>query len=117
MRNNIHMHAAVEAMERPWEVGDTVLLFASKDFDETWKNTSQFLLISSVGNVPKRVTVWDYMPVVLFVVMLIIVVSNWMSMVKASFFISGVLLILNFIVSILLPSSRDTLHLAQPSLI
>ncbi len=100
MRNSLHVHAKVEAMDRPWEVGDTVLLFAAKDFIETWKDTNEFLLISSVGSVAKRVTLWDYVPVFLFLAMLIIVVSTLMTMVKASFLIAGILLIFKFIVSI-----------------
>ncbi len=98
-RNMQHVHSAVEAMERPWEVGDVVLLFAKQDFDETWKNSSEFLLISRIGNVPQRVTLWDFVPVFLFLMLLLIVSCRWMTMVKAAFFISGLLLIFKFVVS------------------
>ncbi len=108
-----NIHARVEAMERPWEVGDVVLVFAKKDFDEIWKNTSEFLLISRVGNVPNRVTMWDYVPVFLFLAMLILVVANVMTMIKAAFCLSGIILILKFIVSIV--SSSFLSHPPSPN--
>lgn len=60
-----------DATERPFRAGDVVLILARADFMEKHRTSSDFLLVTKVGCVPKPVRYFDYLPLFVFVAMLV----------------------------------------------
>lgn len=60
-----------DVTESPFQAGDTVLLLAKENFMEKHGATKDFLLVAKVGSVPKPVKTFDYVPLLVFVGMLV----------------------------------------------
>ena len=57
--------------ESPFQAGDTVLVLAKEDFMEKQGASKDFLLVTKVGSVPKPVETFDYVPLLVFLGMLV----------------------------------------------
>jgi di/tricarboxylate transporter len=109
---------SLEVSLRPFAAGDTVLVLAregapcpahslpfanpldvfshsllSIDFQEHWANSNQFLLVSKVGNMPKPVVPFDYVPLLFFGIMLAFVTVGLTEMVQAGFTCAAILVL------------------------
>lgn len=61
---------ATEVLHRRLASGDSVLVLASEEFYETWKDSQEFDLVTRTGSVPKPVKPYDYVALVVFCFML-----------------------------------------------
>lgn len=60
-----------DVTESPFKAGDTVLVLAKDNFMEKHGSTKDFLLVTKVGSVPKPVRSYDYLPLLVFLAMLV----------------------------------------------
>lgn len=60
-----------DVTESPFKAGDVVLILAKADFMDRHRASSDFLLVTKVGSVPKPVRYLDYLPLFVFLGMLI----------------------------------------------
>jgi hypothetical protein len=84
---------AVDVSNRPFSSGDTVLVLAKEDFEEHWASSSQFFLITKVGKVLESVRAFDYVPLVFFVAMLVLVTASVASMVQSAMAVAAILVL------------------------
>mmetsp|Transcript_10053 Transcript_10053/g.15124 ORF Transcript_10053/g.15124 Transcript_10053/m.15124 type:complete len:720 (-) Transcript_10053:28-2187(-) len=82
--------------------GDLVLVLAKDEFAETWKHKTgalhkDFFIISSVGKVSDPVRWVDYIPIAIFIGMLVWVVIEEIDMVQAAMAAAVVLIVFGFI--------------------
>ncbi|CAN0127521.1 unnamed protein product [Pylaiella littoralis] len=89
-----HSARGVEAaIVRPLVPGDIVLVVANDGFSETWKDAPEFDLVTWLGAVPKAVTTYDYLSLLVFCGMLGWVLFSSVTMVRAAFAAGGVLML------------------------
>eukprot|EP00961_Rhodomonas_salina_P303300 3941185-Rhodomonas_salina.5 len=50
--------------------GDVVLALAPEGFADRWQNKEDFLMVSTIGKVPKPITYYDYVPAAIFAAMI-----------------------------------------------
>lgn len=72
----------VEAAARPLGPGDVVLALAKAGFLEKWKDAAEFDLVTQVGAVPKAVSTYDYLSLLVFCGMLAWVLFSSVAMVS-----------------------------------
>lgn len=59
-----------EVTEISFKAGDVVLVLAKEEFMEKYGASKDFFLLTKVGSVPKPVRYFDYLPLVVFLGML-----------------------------------------------
>lgn len=74
---------AIEVTQQAFKAGDVILVLAKEEFMEKFSSTKDFFLLSKVGSVPKPVRAFDYLPLVAFLAMLIVVLLD-IDMVRAA---------------------------------
>ncbi|CAN0490683.1 unnamed protein product, partial [Hapterophycus canaliculatus] len=72
--------------------GDVVLILAKADFMDKYRTSSDFLLLTKVGSVPKPVRYFDYLPLFVFLGMLTWVLLG-ADMVQAAFLAGGIMVL------------------------
>jgi len=77
--------------------GDIVLVLAKSDFADQWSGNKGFLLVTSAGSLPKRVHWTDYIPLIVFLVMLVIVAFELVSMIEASIGLALVFMLVQWV--------------------
>lgn len=68
--------SGVEVAERKFKAGDVILVLAQEEFMEKFSRTKDFFLLTKVGSVPKPVRPFDYLPLLAFLAMLIVVLLD-----------------------------------------
>lgn len=77
--------------------GDIVLVLAKEGVYDAFKRSPDFLLVSRVGDVVPLVRWWDYGPIVLFFLMLVLVTSNVIEMAKAALTTAGIIVLCGWV--------------------
>lgn len=65
-----------EDTQRPFKAGDVILVLAQEEFMEKFSGSKDFFLLTKVGSMPKPVRPYDYLPLVAFLGMLILVLLD-----------------------------------------
>lgn len=60
--------------------GDTLLLLTNQSFPQKFNNSHDFYVVCTVGNVLKPLKLWDYCPIILFLIMIILPVTEVITM-------------------------------------
>lgn len=68
--------SGVEVAERKFKAGDVILVLAEEEFMDKFASRKDFFLMTKVGSVPKPVRPFDYLPLLAFVAMLIMVLMD-----------------------------------------
>ncbi|CAM9900128.1 unnamed protein product, partial [Sphacelaria rigidula] len=83
--------SGVEVAERKFKAGDVILVLAQEEFMEKFASTKDFFLLTKVGSVPKPVRPFDYLPLLAFLAMLVVVLLD-VEMVQAAFSAGAILI-------------------------
>lgn len=65
-----------EDTQRPFKAGDVILVLAQEEFMEKFSGSKDFFLLTKVGSMPEPVRPYDYLPLVAFLGMLIVVLLD-----------------------------------------
>jgi di/tricarboxylate transporter len=71
-------------------VGDVLLCLTKQDHIDELKGNHEFIVVSSVGSVPKPITIRGIIPVVIFLVMIALVASEKINMCPASLCVAAI---------------------------
>lgn len=74
---------SANAQKQHLRMGDTVLVLAKKDSDKRYSK-ADFLLVTKVGELAPKVRAWDYVPIPMFIVMMLLVIAEVIAMDQAS---------------------------------
>lgn len=82
----------IEVAQRAFKAGDVILVLAEEEFFDKFSSSKDFFLLTKVGSVPKPVRPFDYLPILAFLAMLIVVLLD-VEMVRGRVFTRSLFLV------------------------
>jgi len=77
--------------------GDTLLVLTSPTFSQKFKNSHDFYVVCTVGNVLKPLTWWDYFPIVIFMAMISLPAAEIITMEQSAMTVAALAFIFRWI--------------------
>jgi len=81
----------IEVSKRTLGAGDVLLVLAQEGFHEKWEHSSDFLMITGIGELPKKSTIWQTLPLFVFLGMIVSAAAANIDMVQAGMAAAAVL--------------------------
>lgn len=83
----------VQVKQLALSTGDVVLSLSSEENVKVLQDNKDFFLVSTVGNVEPPPRPWDYVPLVMFLGMLLLAATEVQDMIKISFTVAVALIV------------------------